>query len=248
MNETSTLVRGLSILRLFADSPTLSQTEISQRLGLSLPTVHRLCRTLMSQEFLTRDLPSKRLRLGREVVRLAQPALERLADPDRYREVIRSLARETGETCNLATLAGDEVVYLDTEVPGTRLLRPRVTLGMRAPSYCTALGKALLAGLTDAQVGELLGPGPYEQRTPHTITTLADLLADLAAVRRQGYAVSREEYERGLSAVAVAVPGDDPRWSLAVSVSVPTVRADDAALAAIVERLVSLRRSLPAWA
>ena len=134
--SVGTLARGLDILELFAgEPPELTQTEISDRLGLPVPTVHRLVKLLTERGWLVRDPASRRLRLGLGAARLL-PAM-RL--PDLAREPLRVLAERTGETANLATLDGVEVLYLLSET-GSHLLTLRSHAGLRLPVHATALG------------------------------------------------------------------------------------------------------------
>ena len=135
--SVGTLARGLDILELFAgESPELTQTEISERLGLPVPTVHRLVKLLTERGWLVRDPGTRRLRLGLGAARLL-PAV-RL--PDLAREPLRALAERTGETANLATLDGGEVLYLVSET-GSHLLTLRSHVGLRLPVHATALGQ-----------------------------------------------------------------------------------------------------------
>jgi DNA-binding IclR family transcriptional regulator len=144
--SVGTLSRGLDILELFAGgSPELTQTEISDRLGLPVPTVHRLVKLLTERGWLVRDPASRRLRLGLGAARLL-PAV-RL--PDLAREPLRAMAERTGETVNLAALDGGDVLYLVSETGTTHLLTLRSHVGLRLPVHATALGKCLLAQLDD---------------------------------------------------------------------------------------------------
>jgi DNA-binding IclR family transcriptional regulator len=219
--SVGTLARGLDILELFAGgSPELTQTEISERLGLPVPTVHRLVKLLTERGWLVRDPASRRLRLGLGAARLL-PAV-RL--PEVARDPLRALAERTGETVNLATLDGDEVLYLLTET-GSHLLTLRSHTGLRLPVHATALGKCLLAQLDDEAARRAAGPEPYEALTSRTLTTWTKLRANLERIRREGVAYSREEFEIGLHSIAVPldwVAGDGP---VAVNVSLPSSRA-----------------------
>ena len=168
--ETSvgTLARGLDILTLFArQGPELSQTEMSEALGLPLPTVHRLCAVLAERGFLERQPHTRRFRLGLELAHLMPALLSGLRLPELGRAHVSRLAAETGETVNLAVLHGREIVYLLSEA-GARLLTSQTPIGLRLPAHCTALGKCLLARLPDEVARAALGPEPYEQRTPST--------------------------------------------------------------------------------
>jgi IclR family acetate operon transcriptional repressor len=219
--SVGTLARGLDILELFAgDSPELTQTEISERLGLPVPTVHRLVKLLTERGWLVRDARSRRLRLGLRAARLL-PAV-RL--PDLARDPLRAMADRTGETVNLATLDGSEVLYLVSET-GSNLLTLRSHVGLRLPVHATALGKCLLAQLDEDAARHAAGREPYKALTPRTITSWEKLRAQLERVRRDGVAYSREEYELGLHSIAVPLAWADGDGPVAVNVSLPSSRA-----------------------
>jgi IclR family acetate operon transcriptional repressor len=231
--SVGTLARGLDILELFAgDSPELTQTEISERLGLPVPTVHRLVKLLTERGWLVRDPASRRLRLGLGAARLL-PAV-RL--PELAREPLRTLAERTGETVNLATLDGDEVLYLLSET-GTHLLTLRSHVGLRLPVHATGLGKCLLAQLGDDEARRIAGREPYEALTPKTVTSWAKLRTDLERIRREGVAHSREEFEIGLHSIAVPVAWVEGDGPVAVNVSLPASRAGRDATAELVRGL-----------
>ena len=235
--ETSvgTLARGLDILGLFSrDLPELTQTEISARLGLPLPTVHRLTAVLAERGYLDRDPRTRRFRLGFEIARFLPPLLSGLRLPEVARGHVVQLAADSGETVNLALLQDDEIVYLISE-SGDHLLSAQTPVGMRLPAHCTALGKCLLAQLPEETARDMLGDEPWEGRTPATATTWAALEPMLARIRRDGVAQSWEEYEIGLAAIAVPVNwlGD----TAALNVSLPTTRATRAFRLELVGRL-----------
>ena len=222
-----TLARGLDVLELFATSSAdLSQKEISDALGLPMPTVHRLVALLTERGWLERQPPSRRLRLGLELARLVPPLLAGMRLPELARPHLMRLASDVRETVNFAILQGDEIVYLLSE-PGPRLLTPQVTVGMRLPAHCTALGKCLLAQLPADVARGALGDEPYERRTEHTLTTWRKLAADLAVTREKGIAVSEEEYEIGLISMAVPVDWLDGPGTAAINVSLPAARASE---------------------
>ncbi len=231
--SVGTLARGLDILELFAgDSPELTQTEISERLGLPVPTVHRLVKLLTERGWLVRDSRSRRLRVGLGAARLL-PAV-RL--PELARDPLRAMADRTGETVNLATLDGSEVLYLVSET-GSNLLTLRSHVGLRLPVHATALGKCLLAQLDDQDARRVAGSEPYPALTPRTITSWDKLRAQLERVRRDGVAYSREEYEVGLHSIAVPLAWVDGDGPVAVNVSLPSSRAGRDATAELTREL-----------
>ena len=214
-----TLARGLDILELFAgDSPELTQTEISERLGLPVPTVHRLVKLLSERGWLVRDPASRRLRLGLGAARLL-PAV-RL--PELAREPLRALAERTGETVNLATLDGDEVLYLLSET-GSHLLTLRSHVGLRLPVHATALGKCLLAQLGDDDARGAAGREPYDALTPKTVTTWASCAPTWSESVAKALRTRARSSRSGSHSVAVPLDwmaGDGP---VAVNVSLPVV-------------------------
>ena len=223
--STGTLSRGLDVLELFAAAgPELSQKQISEALGLPMPSVHRLVAVLTERGWLDRDPASRRLRLGLDMARLVPALLAGLRLPELARPHAQRLVSRVRETVNLATLEGADVVYLLSE-SGDRLLAPRVAVGMRLPAHCTALGKCLLAQLPADLARGALGNEPYAQRTDRTLTTWRRLAADLAAIRDSGVAVSEEEYEVGLVSIAAPVRWIDGPGSAAINVSLPAARA-----------------------
>lgn len=223
-----TLSRGLEILALFSgESAELSQSDIAGRCGLPMPTVHRLVRTLVAHEFLEPVAGGRNYRAGAAVLRLAGPLIARSDPTAAIRRKLTELSEHTGESTNLATLIGSSVVYLDG-VSGSRMLTPQVTVGLRISAHNTALGKALLAQLDDEEVLSRLGEGPYPQATDRGATDWLDLKSRLDAVRADGISVSDEEYEVGLTSMAVALPPAQDGSMRAINISLPMNRATDA--------------------
>lgn len=218
-----TLVRGLDILGLFgAHRRVLTQTQIARELALPLPTVGRLCRTLVSTGFLELQPDSRRLQLGPAIGRLA--ATVQQGTDDDGRRWMRTLNERFDEEVNLAILDGVHTFYLDS-APSTRSLGVKIVVGSRAPAHCTAVGKSLLAQLDDQIVRDRLGPGPYEKRTERTILRWSQMQEELAQIRATGLSRSLDEFEPGLAGFAVPLaPQTGDGVQLALSIAVPTAR------------------------
>jgi IclR family acetate operon transcriptional repressor len=220
-----TLSRGLEILELFsAEDAELSQSDIAARAGLPMPTIHRLVKTLVVHEFLEPVAGGRKYRIGPAVLRLAGPLIARSDPSAEIRRKLQELSEVTGETSNLATLLGSSVVYLDG-VTGGRILTPQVTVGLRLTAYNTALGKALLAQLEDDEVLARLGEGPYPKATKHSAVDWPDLKQRLDIVRDNGISISDEEFEVGLSSLAIALPAQADGSLRAINISLPVSRA-----------------------
>jgi len=211
--------RAFLVLELLADGggrATLS--ELASRSGLPAPTIHRLVRTLVEGGYLRQE-PSRAYALGPRLVRLGEGAGRLLGSW--VQPALAALVEATGETANMAVLDGDRVVYL-AQVPSKHSMRMFTEVGRRVHVHCTAVGKALAANLTEADLRALLVRAGMPAQTPNTITDAETLVAHLRQVRHQGFATDEAEQELGVRCVAVPVP--DAPAPVALSVSGPSAR------------------------
>lgn len=219
--------RAFDLLELIAEaggSQGISQLSASS--GLPVPTIHRLLRTLVAQGYLRQD-SSRRYALGPRLIRLGDMASRALGGW--ARPLLTRLVEATGETANLAILDGGEIMYV-AQVASPHAMRMFTEPGRRVLAHCTAVGKALLAELPDAEVRALTGRTGMPAQTARTITDPDTLLANLAEIRAQGFAIDDGEQETGVRCVAVAVPHRGAYT--AVSISGPQARVDEATIAA----------------
>jgi IclR family acetate operon transcriptional repressor len=138
------------------------------------------------------------------------------------RTAMRELSRRTGLTTQMAVLDHTDIVYIERQDAGRGRSGPHVVtdIGSRLPAHCTSLGKAMLAFLPDDEVDRLYAtPGQLVARTKGTITTLARLKSDLAAIRRRGYAVDQEETTEGIVCIGSPILGADGRPEAAISLA-----------------------------
>ena len=219
-NGIQSLERAFLLLEeLAAAGGALTLTELAEATGLPSTTIHRILRTLASGGYVRQE-QSRVYTLGPRIIfigRIASTMLGAWARPHLGR-----LVDETGETANLAALDADEVVYL-AEVPSQRhLLRMFTEVGRRVAPHATALGKVLLANLSDQQIAGIVRYRGLPALTDRTITSAEALTRQIALVRAQGFALDDGEQEIGVRCLAVPVPGA-PR-NLALSISGPDSR------------------------
>ncbi|WP_369010728.1 IclR family transcriptional regulator [Methylobacterium frigidaeris] len=142
-----------------------------------------------------------------------------------FRAIASEFVTTHNEVVQLGVLDKREVVYVAREDP-VRAIRLVSDIGSRLPVHCSALGKALLASLTDSEIIELL-PDQLETMTEHSITRRDDLIHCLNSVRKSGLAYDREESTLGLACFASFIGVTPLEKRLAVSTSVPISRLDD---------------------
>ncbi|WP_308170017.1 IclR family transcriptional regulator [Acrocarpospora catenulata] len=210
--------RALDILEALADlGGEAGLTEIAVRTGLPYGTIHRLLRTLLARGYVRQE-SDRRYALGGSLVRVggvAEGMVGGWAEP-----YLAKMVELSGETANMAVLEGDFVVYV-AQVPSPRRLRMFAEVGRRVLPHSTAVGKVLLAERPDA--ASVFARTGLPRRTEHTITSVAAMLDELAAVRERGYAMDLGEEELGVHCLAVPV-SDGDRVVAGMSVSGPAER------------------------
>jgi DNA-binding IclR family transcriptional regulator len=214
------IARATDVLRALEVEPGgLSLAQIARRVELPRSTVHRIITALEAESLVVPASPSGGYRLGPELARFAASASGELREL--VRPFIEQLRYEADETVDLAVLNRDRVFFVD-QVAAPHRLQALSAVGVSLPAHCTAIGKALLAGLSDEQVERLL-PNRLPAETTNTITDRAELLADLELVRASGVAYDREELTIGISAVGATIR-DAGSVVAALSIPVPTAR------------------------
>jgi DNA-binding IclR family transcriptional regulator len=191
--------RALDVLSSFRDDePLLSASDIARRTRLPVSTAHRLARTLLAAGFLELDEETVRYRLGSAVIELGLLAYNERGLP-RVVPELGHLSRVTRATADLAIRRGDHAVIV---ARGSS--RPEYVVGMRRPLHSTALGKVLLAWERPG-AAEIAGLGPLRPLTSRTIIDPRRLAAELADVRKLGYAMNDGESAVGVRSVAVPI-------------------------------------------
>ena len=229
--------RAMQAIELLQERPTRSLTELAGHLDVAPSTAHRLMSTMAHRRVVQQDPDTKTWSLGPTLVQVGLAAVARLDVRRVARPELEALSRALEETVHLARLDGDHVLFLDT-VESTRAVRVTDRTGTRLPAHSTASGKVLLAHLDRDELHRLL-PERLAAVTPRTRTSRASLERELATIRRRGYALNVAESERGLTAVAAALPDHDTAIPMSVTVSLPSEHVPKADIDHVGERVVA---------
>jgi DNA-binding IclR family transcriptional regulator len=200
----------------------LTLADVSRRCELSEPTTLRYLASLCVHGLVERT-PSGRYRLGWELFRLGQQALAGRVPRDVVIPVMEKLREQFNETVNLALREGDSLLVVEV-LQSKRTLKPLNEVGQRDPWHASALGKAMLAYMSEADREALLDRSGMDRFTPRTIVDRPRLAEELTATLEQGYAVDHQEIEDDLTCVAAAVLGPAGTPLFGISVSFPTHR------------------------
>ena len=222
--QIPTNLRLLLVVEEIAKAGTpLKPMQLSAALGLPKPTIHRLLQTAEAEGFLQRDLDGRSYGPG---PRLRQIAVHTMSS-ERLRTgrlaILKAVAEDIGETCNLATPDREGMTYLD-RVETKWPLRIQLPIGTQVPFHCTASGKMYLSTLRDSTLEAVLNSRNLEGLTEKTIITSDALREDLAETRKRGYSQDDEEFMLGMTAVAVPVIDSSGRLMATLSVHAPGQR------------------------
>lgn len=201
----------------------VSPAALSETLDLPKATIHRLLVTAEAEGYLQRDVdgrsygPGQRLRvLAANTMSSHRVRTERLL-------IMRKLAEEIGETCNLAAPERFGMVYLD-RVETKWPLRIQLPVGTHVPFHCTASGKLYLSSLRSDKLERLLEGLELARFTERTLTTPSDLMKELSDIRACGYSTDNEEFMDGMAAVAAPIRDSENRFLTAIAIHAPVQR------------------------
>lgn len=235
----ATLAKGLSVLDwLVRQQRGCRVVDVAEAFGLARSNAHRTLKTLVACGWAQQDAATATYRASLRVFELgslveASIDLRRLLQPH-----LAQLASALGETIHLAVLDGPDIVYLDkfdSPLPVAAYSR----IGGRAPAHCVASGKALLAA-QNASIDDLITRlGPLASHTPHTITNVQALHAELQSARQRGLAENREEWRLGVCGLGSPVFNARGEPVAAIGISVPSIRFARSQVRKLADHLLS---------
>jgi IclR family transcriptional regulator, pca regulon regulatory protein len=243
------LQRGIAVIRAFdAENPALTLSDVARVTGLARAAARRFVLTLVELGYMRAD--GRLFRLSPRVLELGRPYLTTLTLPEVAAPHLRDLVDDVQESSSVATLDGDEIVYV-AHVSARRMMSVSVTVGTRDPAFATSLGRALLAGQSGDALARTLARIRLPRITDVTIVEPKALLAELRRTREQGFALVDQELEEGLRALAVPLhdEGGDVIASvnLAVNASRWSIdRIHDELLPRLLETAAEIERDLRA--
>jgi DNA-binding IclR family transcriptional regulator len=210
------IARAAAILRALGREG-VSLGALAKQTGLPRSTVQRIVDALAAEHFVEAGEAGVRLGWGlAQLAKLSQSDIVLAARPH-----LEALFDATHESVDIAARAGRETSFLD-RIVSDQELRVVPMLGKPHPLYAMANGKALLAAMIDADVTRLFADG-LAPLTPHTLTSIDALLADLATARASGFTYDREEHALGVCAIGMSIRVDG--WPAhAISIAVPASR------------------------
>jgi len=216
------LAKGLAIIELFGSSTSrLSVASAAAGIGVARATARRCLLTLVELGYVEHD--GRYFRPTPRMLRLGTAYLETSSLPRLAEQHLVDARDELDESVSLAVWEQGCPIFV-ARAEAQRIVKTGVRVGAHLPAHCSATGRVLLAALSDDEAREQLAGTDRERRTPHTITGVDELLAVIRHVRQEGFAISDEELELGMRAIAVPVVNGANRTVAAMSVSASAAR------------------------
>ena len=211
------LERGLAVLRAFDRGRSeLTLSEVAGVTGVTRAAARRFLLTLADLGYVRND--GRFFSLSPRVLELGYAYLSSLTLPEIAEPHLEALVAEVSESSSVSVLDGGDIVYV-ARVPVSRIMTVAISVGTRFPAYATSMGRALLAGLPEAELDAYLAGLVVERLTPRTVASPKALRAEIQRVRAQGWALVDQELEEGLRAVAAPIRDRAGRTVAAVNVS-----------------------------
>jgi IclR family pca regulon transcriptional regulator len=214
--------KAFRLLQIFsAEHPAVTVSEAAELAGLTRATARRILLTCVRLGFAETD--GRVFRLTPRVLRLGYGYLSSLPMWETAQPHMRQLADQVRESCSMATLDGDDIVYV-ARVPAPRSMSITLSVGSRLPAYPTSMGRVLLAALPERQLKSYLDTVRLAPLTTRTIVDPSALEAELVRVRQQGFAMVDGEREEGVRSAAAPVRGSSGDVLAAINVSANAAR------------------------
>lgn len=219
------ILNALDLIEYFARTrKPASLAEIQQHFGWPRSSAYNILNTLVERGYMYEPTrrggyyPTPRLASVADLIVAADPLNASLAD------LLRKLAKETGETAILAAPAGRFSVYLDV-IESASAIRYAAHVGQRIPIHAGASGRALLSLYSEAERASLLGKTEFANYGSNALMTAEAVETEIAASRQRGWFQSVHEYNADLAAIAIPVTVMDRR--LAIVVAGPVFRLEE---------------------
>ena len=241
-NGLESVDNALRLLLLLAEQGSVRVSDVAQHLDVAPSSAHRLLATFRERGFVEQGA-DRRYHPGPALDRLAGRAAPVATLEQQVERHLEALRDELQETVHLQVLEGSHVRFLASAEADTSL-RVGSRVGVRLPAHVTSGGKAVLAAMSPHELAEwLAGPGATLGLTGEETDRLR---RQLSGVRRAGFGLNRSESERGVAAVGVAVRDASGVPVAALSVSMPTVRLNQARLRELAAALHRARTDIEA--
>jgi DNA-binding IclR family transcriptional regulator len=220
----NSVIRAAQILESFSlEKPTYTNSQLAKKLGLNKSSVTRLLYSLEEARFLRRDKKTGEYSLTFKLFKIGSVYINQIDFRSESKPLLSELASSFKETVHLAVLNDFDVFYIE-KIETFQSIGMISRVGRKAPSYCTGVGKVMLAHLEEEKLKDFFRTVDLKRYTPNTITDLEELRLHLKRILELGYAIDDSEHEAEVKCVATPLRDVSGKVVAAISISGPGYR------------------------
>ncbi len=231
------------VLETLAKTGPIGLSDLCREVNLNKTTLHRILNSLLYLGYVRRDEATTHYSLSYKIWDIANQFVSKIDLVEEAKPHLKELAAKTGETVHLVQIDGTYAIYIAKEESESSV-RLVSMVGKRIPLYCSGVGKALLADMTDEEVRQIWEQSDHTPLTKHTITDFSSLMSELRVIRQRGYAMDNEENELGVRCVAATISIVEQTPQYAFSISAPIHRMDDKRMKKIAGYALQMKEKL----
>lgn len=201
--------------------------DLSKTLNINKTTVHRILTSLSYMGYVRQDADTSQYSLSFKLCTLANQIMGNIDIISIAKPHLKELAAKSAETVHLVQRDGTSVVYIEKIESMVNSIRLVSQLGKTMPLYCSAVGKSILAEMSDSKIQEIWNLSDIHSLTPYTTIIFENLVKEIKDIREQGYAIDNQENEIGVKCIAASLYSKQQGAQYALSISAPIQRMSD---------------------
>ena len=206
-----------------SEKGSLGITELSNNLGLHKNNIFRLLATMQNKGYIEQDLNTEEYRLGIKNLELGRAFLNHTGLLKVTKPILSELMDQVHENVYLGLLRNDQIVYVE-HVESKQVLRVTSRIGTRLSPLCTAIGKVVLAHMSDHERNRVIDSNEFVKHTDNTIIDRDSFLKELKEVKANGYSYDNEELDSGVTCIGAPIFNYEKNIVAGISISGPTLR------------------------
>jgi len=236
--------RIFHVIECLAASGPMGLQDLSSELGLNKSTVHRILNSLICMDYVRQDNETLKYSLSFKFCRISTQILSQNNMIDLARPYLKQLAEYSGETVHLVQMDGINAVYIDKVESAHNTVRLVSMVGKSIPLYCSGVGKAMLAEMSDGKIESVWEQSEIHRLTDYTITDYDQFYRLIEETRKDGYALDNEENELGVRCIAVSLKSFSGKPHYAISISAPKDRMSDERIGELKDLILTAKQKI----
>ena len=218
-----TVKKTLDILEVFLDSGNeVGISDLAEITGQNVSTIHGIIKELAEKGYIRQRKSRGKYSLGAKFLSFGETVNKMMAiEEELFHPYMVKLSKELNETVNIAIKNGNYAVNIGI-VHSDRTVQVVIHEKIGAPLYCTGVGKALLAGMTNEELDKYFKSEKLISYTKNTVTDIGNLKKQIHKIRKTGLAYDFEEYREGVANIVAPVKDHSGKIVAAIGILVPS--------------------------